>query len=119
MTFGEKDNKMGAHAVIATLSGLKLGEGFLAQIITQIMELITLVLHHLFSRKNEHKWDDFLIDLQEFVEVMKDKYGSNSQYSHSPLSHYEKIAHHRSYKPQANNTARKNINLNEDESLTL
>jgi hypothetical protein len=90
MKFGESDSKMAAHAYMATLTGIQLGDSFLAKVNAQIMEIITILLHYLLSPQNSHKRGDFIIDLESFVRKVKVKYSSDDPFGYSPLSPFDK-----------------------------
>jgi hypothetical protein len=106
MKFGYKDTEAALHAYTAVLKGLKLGQGFFAQLNLEYAKLITELFKCLFKTNSLHRKDEFKSDFQMFTDDMIRKYSSTSPYGYSPRSPYEKKMGIKSSSPKAKVYAR-------------
>ena len=88
--FGYKDTEAALHAYTAVLKGLKLGQGFFAQLNILYAKLIVELFKCLFETNSLHRMDEFKSDFQMFRDDMIRKYSTTSPYGYSPRSPYEK-----------------------------
>lgn len=90
MTLGYKNTEAAMHAYTATLKGLKLGQGFFAQLNLLYAKLIIELFKSLIETHSLDRMGEFKQDFELFSEDMVRKYGSTSPYGYAPRSPYEK-----------------------------
>lgn len=90
MTFGYKDTEAALHAYTSTLSGLKIGQSFFAQLNYEYAKLLIELFKRLFETQSLNRLDEFLRDFQLFKDDMLTKYGTTSPYGYEPRSPFEK-----------------------------
>lgn len=90
MTFGFKNTEAALHAYTAVLKGLKLGQGFFAQLNLLYTKLIVELFKCLRETNSFHRMDEFKSDFEMFTNDMIRKYSTTSPYGYSPRSPYEK-----------------------------
>lgn len=90
MNFGHKDTLSAAHAYTGLLTGLKLGQGFVAKLNYEFATLIIELFKILFESNSQHRIDEFFDDFQMFKSDMIRKYSTTSPYGYSPRSPMEK-----------------------------
>ncbi len=90
MTFGHNDTEAAMLAYTAVLRGLKLGQGFFAQLNLLYAKLIIELFKCLLNTNSLNRMDEFKQDFELFAEDMVRKYSSTSPYGGTPRSPYEK-----------------------------
>jgi len=90
MKFGYKNTEAALHAYAAVLKGLKLGQGFFAQLNLLYTKLIVELFKCLIETNSLHRMDEFKSDFEMFTDDMIRKYSTTSPYGYSPRSPHEK-----------------------------
>ena len=85
------DSKVAENAYIKTLENLELGDGFLAKLNTEFIELLSTLLQYFLNQESWHRPSDFLVDFGVFATQMKKKYSTKERYDYTPISHYDRL----------------------------
>lgn len=85
------DSKVSENAYIKSLENLELGDGFLAKLNTEFIELLSALLQYFLNQESWHRPSDFLVDFRIFATQMRKKYSTKERYDYTPISHYDRL----------------------------